>query len=120
MILDMNLSKSDKELLTIINDTIISFIKSKKTKLRMDPMNSFRRRMIHKICSEYKLNSKSTGEGENRSVCLIKTSETTIPENFKTNHVIDRGIEIFYAKPGSKIVLRDDGSFGVSYPSISS
>jgi hypothetical protein len=27
--------------------------------------------------------------------------------------VIDRGFQIFYAKPGSEIVLRSDGSFGV-------
>jgi len=114
MIEDVNLSKSDKELLAIINETIISFINSDKTSLQMDPMNSYRRRMVHKICSEYKLNSKSKGEGENRFVCLVKTNETTIPKQFKKNYVIDRGIEIFYAKPGSKIVLRNDGSFGVS------
>ena len=114
MIEDMNLSRSDRELLVNIIETIISFIESEKTSLQMDPMNSYRRRMIHKICSEYNLNSKSTGEGENRSVCIEKTSNTTIPKNYNDNLVIDRGIEIFYAKPGSKIVLRNDGSFGVS------
>jgi len=113
MIEDMNLSKSDIEMLTNINETIIDFIKSDKTNLKMEPMNSYRRRMVHKICYEYKLNSKSTGDGKNRSVCLIKTTNTTIPKNLKNNLVIDRGIEIFYAKPGSKIVLRNDGSFGV-------
>ncbi len=30
------------------------------------------------------------------------------------NNVIDRGIEIFYSKPGTEIVLRKDGSFGIA------
>ena len=70
--------------------------------------------MVHKIGADYKLSSESTGDGENRSVRLSKTPETTIPENINSQRVIDRGIEIFYAKPGAEIVLRKDGSFGVS------
>ena len=77
-------------------------------------MNSFRRRMVHKIGSKYKLTSESTGEGINRSVSLRKTELTEIPENIMQNNVIDRGIEIFYSKPGTEIVLRKDGSFGIS------
>ena len=44
-------------------------------------MNSFRRRMVHKIGTKYKLTSESKGEGINRSVSLIKTEQTKIPEN---------------------------------------
>ena len=111
---DMELSSSDEELIAEINDTIVSFIKSEDTYLKMEPMNSFRRRMVHKIGSKYKLTSESTGEGINRSVSLIKTKLTEIPENIMQNNVIDRGIEIFYAKPGTEIVLRKDGSFGIA------
>ena len=77
-------------------------------------MNSFRRRMVHKIGTKYKLTSESTGEGINRSVSLRKTELTEIPENIMQNNVIDRGIEIFYSKPGTEIVLRKDGSFGIA------
>ena len=114
MIDDMELSSSDQELLTDVNTAIVSFIKSDETFLQMEPMNSYRRRMVHKIGADYKLSSESTGDGENRSVRLSKTPETTIPENINSQRVIDRGIEIFYAKPGAEIVLRKDGSFGVS------
>ena len=112
MIDDMELSSSDQELLTDVNTAIVRFIKSDETFLQMEPMNAYRRRMVHKI--DYKLSSESTGDGENRSVRLSKTPETTIPENINSQRVIDRGIEIFYAKPGAEIVLRKDGSFGVS------
>ncbi|HIA57089.1 MAG TPA: hypothetical protein EYO46_04980 [Candidatus Lambdaproteobacteria bacterium] len=114
MIDDMELSSSDQELLTDVNTAIVRFIKSDETFLQMEPMNAYRRRMVHKIGADYKLSSESTGDGENRSVRLSKTPETTIPENINSQRVIDRGIEIFYAKPGAEIVLRKDGSFGVS------
>ena len=109
----MELSFSDQKLLTDIKVTIIKFIRSAKNEMQMYPMNSYRRRIVHKISSEYKLISKSTGEGENRSVCLTKTSDTIIPERLNKEKTIDRGIEIFYAKRGSEIILRNDGSFGV-------
>jgi len=111
---DMDLSGSDEELIAEINDAVVSFIKSEETQLQLEPMNSFRRRMVHKIGTKYKLTSESTGEGINRSVSLRKTQLTGIPENIMQNSVIDRGIEIFYSKPGTEIVLRKDGSFGIS------
>jgi len=111
---DMELSSSDQELMTEINVALISFIKSNETNLQMDPMNSYRRRMVHKIGTEFKLTSESTGEGESRSVRLEKTNASAIPENVNKKRVFDRGIEIFYAKSGAEIVLRNDGSFGIS------
>ena len=114
MIDDMELSSSDQELMTEINVALISFIKSNETHLQMDPMNSYYRMMVHKVGTEYKLRSESKGNGENRSVRSSKTISTKIPDNFNKQRIIDRGIEIFYAKSGSEIVLRNDGSFGVS------
>ena len=111
---DMDLSSSDEELIAEINDALVHFIKSEETQLQLEPMNSFRRRMVHKIGTKYKLTSESKGEGINRSVSLIKTEQTEIPENIMQNNVIDRGIEIFYSKPRTEIVLRKDGSFGIA------
>jgi len=111
---DMELSSSDQELMTEINVALISFIKSNETNLQMDPMNSYRRRMVHKIGTEFKLTSESTGEGDSRAVRLEKTNASAIPENVNKKRVLDRGIEIFYVKPGAEIVLRNDGSFGIS------
>jgi len=111
---DMDLSSSDEELIAEINDALVSFIKSEETQLQLEPMNSFRRRMVHKIGTKYKLISESTGEGINRSVSLRKTELTEIPGNIMQNNIIDQGIEIFFAKPGTEIVLRKDGSFGIA------
>ena len=48
------------------------------------------------------------------AVRLEKTNASAIPENVNKKKVFDRGIEIFYVKPGAEIVLRNDGSFGIS------
>ena len=114
MIDDMELSSSDQELMIEINTALVRFINSDDTHLQLEPMNSYRRRMVHKIGSKYNLTSESIGEGDSRSVRLGKTNSTLIPDNFNYNKVIDRGIEIFYTKPGAEIVLRNDGSFGIS------
>ena len=79
----MDLSSSDEELISEINDALVNFIKSEETLLQFEPMNSFRRRMVHKIGTKYKLTSESTGEGTNRSVSLKKTELTdTKLENY--------------------------------------
>ena len=113
MIDDMELSSSDQELMTKINTALIRFINSDDSRMQLEPMNSYQRRMVHKIGTKFKLASKSTGEGDCRSVCLEKTDVSAVPENVNKNKIFDRGIEIFYSKPGEEIVLRNDGSFGI-------
>ena len=70
---DMDLNSSDEELIADINNTIVNFIQSEEVHLQLEPMNSFRRRIVHKIGTKYKLTSESKGEGTNRSVSLRKT-----------------------------------------------
>ena len=113
MIDDMELSSSDLELMTEINTVLIRFVKSDESHLQLEPMNSYRRRMVHKIGTKFKLVSESIGEGDSRSVRLEKTEISAVPENINKNKIFDRGIEIFYSKPGEEIVLRNDGSFGI-------
>ena len=100
----MELSSSDQELMTEINMALVRFINSDDTHLQLEPMNSYRRRIVHKIGTKYKLTSESTGEGDSRAVRLGKTNSTAIPENLNHNRVIDRGIEIFYSKRGAETV----------------
>ena len=51
---------------------------------------------------------------EKRILLISKNLIKRAFKNINKKRVIDRGIEIFYAKPGAEIVLRNDGSFGVS------
>jgi len=109
----MELSSSDQELMKEISTALIRFIKSGDSHIQLEPMNSYRRRMVHKIGTKFKLASESVGEGDSRSVRLKKIDGSAVPENINKIKVFDRGIEIFYSKPGEEIVLLNDGSFGI-------
>ncbi len=111
---EMKLSKEDELLIQDLRRIYARFIESDETELRLEPMNSYRRRLAHKLGAEFLLESTSLGEDKERLVCLNKTSKTRIPNRMKIKSPrIDMGNEIFYAKPGVQIVLRSDGSFGV-------
>ena len=113
---DTILTKVDLELLGATRNKIQDFIPSEDDVLNLEPMNSYRRRLMHKLGAVYHLESKSAGEGEGRFICFIKTPETSLPKkpvSFASKKVIDFGNQVFQAKEGVTIVLRADRSFGL-------
>ena len=56
---------------------IAYFLRSPEEELELEPMNSSRRRRVHKIAVKYTLRTEPRGEDRDRYVCLVKTSETT-------------------------------------------
>ncbi|MAA89135.1 MAG: hypothetical protein CL914_02975 [Deltaproteobacteria bacterium] len=116
MIDDMELNSDDELFLKELETVFISFIESSKEQLDLEPMNSYKRRLAHKLSGQFQLESESIGEDKNRAVLLKKTPQTKISGNrkFKAPR-IDTGNETYYAKPGVQIVLRSDGSFGVPW-----
>lgn len=144
---DTEISETDQTLIAQAEQAIEDMLQSDLNALRFGPMNSFRRRLIHKLGTSRGLESTSIGEGPDRAVCLLRAGITAPadllelpicpiqveePERERERKfsrpprepreprpeiprpaVIDRGFQIFYAKPGSEIVLRSDGSFGV-------
>ena len=116
MIDDMELNSDDELFLKELETVFISFIESSKEQLGLEPMNSYKRRLAHKLSGQFQLESESIGEDKKRAVLLNKTPQTKIPGNrkFKVPR-IDTGNETYYAKPGVQIVLRSDGSFGVPW-----
>ena len=117
MIDDMpELSRDDEVFLKELQVIYARFIESDKQELKLEPMNSYKRRLAHKLGSNFKMESTSAGEDNERAVVLKKTDMTCLPNNRKFRvPSIDTGIETYYAKPGVQIVLRSDGSFGVPW-----
>ena len=110
------LSKVDEIFIKELQLIYARFIESDKQELKLEPMNSYQRRLAHKLSSNFRMESTSTGEENERAVVLKKTDQTCIPnkQKFKAPS-IDTGNETFYAKPGVQIVLRSDGSFGIPW-----
>lgn len=138
---DTDINRIDQVIIDRATTVITGFVDSEEKALLFEPTNSYRRRLLHKLGSHHGLSSHSVGEGENRAVCLLKSSNEQIPANLdqldkvsiqpdssvntQENHekperitppnpaLVDRGSQIFYSKPGVEIILRNDGSFGV-------
>ena len=56
----------EKDIKNIINDVIIT-----KDEIKLDPMNSYKRRIVHSICSEYyNIETESFGEEPERYVVI--------------------------------------------------
>lgn len=115
---DTPLTKSDQDFIDGIRHIINKFVKSKERVLELSPMNSFQRRLIHKLATAYNMKSQSVGNTDERYVCLIKTEKTTMPpkrnQSFSGSQVFDNGDRIYFTTPKTKILLRSDGSFGIS------
>ncbi|MGK5093788.1 R3H domain-containing nucleic acid-binding protein [Deltaproteobacteria bacterium TL4] len=154
------LSREDEEFLEKMDSDIRDFVLSEKPQLELEPMNAYRRRLVHRLGGLYHITSHSMGEDEGRYVCLEKTPETEIPEedvdfsevveldkkpqqpdklrgtrndkggrnekngrndrNDKNDRSRGRSSEGFVSAnqvyrtiPGTLIILRNDGSFGI-------
>lgn len=111
---DNPLTKEDQEFLEKIHHILKQFVESDEEMLEMEPMNSYQRRLVHKIVKDFKLKSASVGE-EERFVCVTRTDKATVPDmQFKPpQKTHDYGMQTFFTAPNTRIILRSDGSFGM-------
>lgn len=131
-----DLREFDEEIKTRIR----FFLQSSEAELELEPMNSYRRRAVHKLCKTYPLDSESRGEGRERYVCLIRTPDTPhvppaefSPPTFEDPPVLeaqtpstpsrtptlDFGTRTFFVNPGKqglRMALKMDGTVELSRP----
>jgi hypothetical protein len=100
-----------------LENRIRFFLLSEDNELALEPMNSYKRRLVHKIAVQYKLGTESRGEEPNRSVCLLRTEEAVIPEErVQRVRLWDFGAQVFPVKPGTdgvRLALKQDGSIEI-------
>lgn len=56
------------------------FISSDQQQLEMEPMNSYFRKLLHDLGTEFKFETTSNGEGPERHILVRKTEESKAPE----------------------------------------
>lgn len=102
----------EKEFAREIEMRIGYFLESDEDELELEPMNSYRRRLVHNIAKNFNLASESRGEDRERYVTLLKTEETQAPPTRRTR-LWDYGSQTFHVNPGDKgvhMALKIDGS----------
>lgn len=104
----------DREFQREIEMRISYFLQSGEEELELEPMNSYRRRMVHNIAKQHSLDSESRGEDRGRYVCLIKTGEAPAePPPTSKVRLWDYGNQTFSVDPGKdgiRMALKVDGS----------
>ncbi len=106
--------KIDRDFAREIEMRVAYFLDSDEEELELEPMNSYRRRMVHTLAKNYNLHSESRGEDRERFVCLVRTEETTAaPSTGRKARLWDFGTQTFRVQPGPKglrMALKVDGS----------
>lgn len=104
----------DRDFQREVEMRITYFLKSEEQSLDLEPMNSYRRRMVHTIAKKYNMTSESRGEDRERYVCLIKSGDTPAAAAAPTNiRLWDFGTQSFTINPGENglhMALKIDGS----------
>ena len=72
MIDDTKLNSDDELFLKELETVFIRFVDSGKEQFNLEPMNSYKRRLAHKLASQFELETESIGEDKERAVLLKK------------------------------------------------
>lgn len=108
--------RSETRFLEDLESRIKYFLVSGEEELQLEPMNSYKRRSVHKLATEYKLETDSRGEEPERYVCLIKTEAAEAPTGRDRPKLWDFGVQTFSINPGAdgvRLMLKLDGSLEI-------
>ncbi len=108
--------RADREFSEDIGNRLRYFMESDETELELEPMNSYKRRLVHQIAKPYNFDSDSRGEEPGRYVALIKTSESQLPKGVSKPRRLDFGSQTFPINPGEdglRMALKADGSLEI-------
>lgn len=103
----------DRDFLRELEMRISYFLQSEEQSLDLEPMNSYRRRIVHTVAKKYSMTSESRGEDRERYVCLNKSGETPAPTEKPNVRLWDFGTQSFTVNPGENglhLALKIDGS----------
>ncbi len=105
--------RADIEFSQDIETRIRYFMDSESEELELEPMNSYKRRLVHQVAKPYKLDTDSRGEEPNRYVCLIKSAESGLPSGVRSPRKWDFGSQTLPVNPGEdglRMALKVDGT----------
>ena len=108
--------RQERKFLEEIENRVKFFLMSEDRELELEPMNSYKRRLVHKLATQYKLGTESRGEEPERWVCLVRTEETAMPQDRSRPKLWDFGAQTFPVNPGPEgihLALKVDGAIEV-------
>ncbi len=105
--------RQERQFVESIETRINTFLASNDPELDLEPMNSYKRRLVHKLAVQYKLDTESRGEEPERRVCLVRTGDSAAPTGRPGPRSLDFGAQTFPINPGEEglhLALKMDGT----------
>ncbi|MCZ6627521.1 MAG: hypothetical protein O7E56_04750 [SAR324 cluster bacterium] len=105
--------RGDAEFSEDIETRIRYYMASDSQELVLEPMNSYKRRLVHQIAKPYNLDTDSRGEEPGRHVVLIKSAQSSTPQGRRGPKLWDYGTQTLPVNPGEdgiRLALKMDGS----------
>lgn len=105
--------KADADFIRDMETRVRYFMESNSEELELEPMNSYKRRLVHQVATPYKLETDSRGEEPNRHVCLIKSDKSELPKGVSGPRLWDFGTTTLPVNPGEeglRMALKVDGT----------
>lgn len=78
---DFDRDRSEQEFTEEMHGRLQQFLASDEQGMALEPMNSFKRRVVHNLAKEYGIETESRGEDRERHVYLIRTTSSATPSN---------------------------------------
>lgn len=111
----------DDDLIEEYSERLTEFLESGEKELAFPPMNSYQRRLVHQLASDFGLETSSQGEGHDRHICVSTQKGAKVPEAVKNKpkavwnygdkeffvNCLAAKIEVYLAKDGT-VALWDE------------
>ncbi len=75
----MDRERSEREFAGEMHRRLQQFLVSDEQGMALEPMNSFKRRIVHNLAKEYRIETESRGEDRERYVYLMRTTSSATP-----------------------------------------
>lgn len=75
----MDRERSEQDFIDEMHPRLQQFLASDEQGMALEPMNSFKRRIVHNLSKEYGVETESRGEERDRHVYLIRTTSSATP-----------------------------------------
>ncbi len=111
------MDEKDQKLIEDTEAEFAAFLEAEDTTHHLPPMNSYNRRLVHKLAEEFGFKTASDGEGDNRHVTITKAKESKKPKERQLGKVPvwnfgDREFIVDSYAGSVEVYLSKDGTIG--------
>jgi hypothetical protein len=111
--------RSEQEFTEEMHARLQQFLTSDEQGIALEPMNSFKRRVVHNLAKDYQIETESRGEDRERHVYLIRTTSSATPADAPRRKPGEAPSHHRPTEPSEPRESRESADDAADYPSAS-